>query len=146
MKRTLSLLLTFALLLTLAACGSTAGQAGTGSNPMLDGDTPVSTTTELMVSVSGALAQQESVSISQNLRTSYHRRMERGEFITTKEVIEALRQTANLIHNGPERLESFDEALFADLTEKIIVESQTRIRFRLYGGFELTESLREVGR
>lgn len=63
-----------------------------------------------------------------------------------EEVIEALRQTANLIHNGPERLESFDEALFADLTEKIIVESQTRIRFRLYGGFELTESLREVGR
>ena len=46
MKRTLSLLLTFALLLTLAACGSTAGQADTGSDPMLDGDTPVSTTPE----------------------------------------------------------------------------------------------------
>ena len=39
-------------------------------------------TTELMVSVSGALAQQESVSISQNQRISYLRRMERGEFIT----------------------------------------------------------------
>lgn len=63
-----------------------------------------------------------------------------------EEVIEALRQTANLIHNGPERLESFDEALFADLTEKIIVEPQIRIRFRLYSGFELTESLREVSR
>lgn len=41
-------------------------------------------TTELMVSVSGALAQQESVSTSQNQRISYLRRMERGEFITTK--------------------------------------------------------------
>ncbi|WP_409969651.1 recombinase family protein [Bengtsoniella intestinalis] len=41
-------------------------------------------TTELMVSVSGALAQQESVSISQNQRLSYRRRMERGEFITCK--------------------------------------------------------------
>jgi hypothetical protein len=40
-------------------------------------------TTELMVSVSGALAQQESLSISQNLRMSYQRRMERGEFETT---------------------------------------------------------------
>ena len=39
-------------------------------------------TTELMVSVYGALAQQESVSISQNQRISYQRRMERGEFIT----------------------------------------------------------------
>lgn len=41
-------------------------------------------TTELMVSVSGALAQQESMSISQNMRQSYRRRMERGEFITNK--------------------------------------------------------------
>ena len=35
-------------------------------------------TSELMVSVSGALAQQESISISQNQRMSYKRRMERG--------------------------------------------------------------------
>lgn len=41
-------------------------------------------TTELLVSVFGALAQQESVSISQNQRMSYQRRMERGEFITAK--------------------------------------------------------------
>ena len=39
-------------------------------------------TTELMVSVSSSLAQQESVYISQNQQMSYQRRMERGEFIT----------------------------------------------------------------
>lgn len=39
-------------------------------------------TSELMVSVSAALAQEESVSISKNQRISYQRRMERGEFIT----------------------------------------------------------------
>ena len=39
-------------------------------------------TTELMVSVSGSLAQEESVSISKNQRMSYQRRMERGEFST----------------------------------------------------------------
>ena len=61
-------------------------------------------------------------------------------------VIDTLRQTANLIHSGPERLERFDEVLFSDLVEKITAESQTRIRFRLYGGIELTEQLREVGR
>ena len=41
-------------------------------------------TSELMVSVSGSLAQQESISISENQRISYQRRMERGEFITCK--------------------------------------------------------------
>ena len=63
-----------------------------------------------------------------------------------EEVIEALRQTADLIRNGPERLGSFDEVLFADLVEKIIAESKTCVRFRLYGGIELTEQLREAGR
>lgn len=61
-------------------------------------------------------------------------------------VIDALRQTMDLIHDGPDRLDSFDEVLFADLVEKIIAESKTRIRFRLYGGIELTEQLQEVGR
>lgn len=39
-------------------------------------------TSELMVSVSASLAQEESISISKNQRMSYQRRMERGEFIT----------------------------------------------------------------
>lgn len=33
----------------------------------------------------------------------------------------------------------FDKELFERLVEKIIAETQTRIRFRLYGGLELTE-------
>ena len=41
-------------------------------------------TSELMVSVSASLAQEESISISKNQRMSYQRRMERGEFITCK--------------------------------------------------------------
>ncbi|MBQ9346117.1 MAG: recombinase family protein, partial [Oscillibacter sp.] len=43
-----------------------------------------SLTSELMVSVSSSLAQEESISISKNQRISYQRRMERGEFITCK--------------------------------------------------------------
>ena len=39
-------------------------------------------TMEMMVSIFGSLAQQESMSISQNQRISYQRRMERGEFIS----------------------------------------------------------------
>ena len=69
-----------------------------------------------------------------------------AKLLDIESVMDTLRQTADLIHSGPERLERFDETLFADLVEKIIVESVTRIRFRLYGGIELTEQLREVGR
>lgn len=72
------------------------------------------------------------------------RRLLKNEDI--EEVIDALRQTADLIHGGPDRLDDFDEVLFTDLVEKIIAESKTCIRFRLYGGIELTEQLREVGR
>lgn len=46
MKRTLSLFLTVALMLTLAACGSTAGQGSTGSDPVPEGNTPTSATPE----------------------------------------------------------------------------------------------------
>ena len=72
------------------------------------------------------------------------RRLLKNEDIET--VMDTLRQTADLIRGGPERLEHFDEALFGDLVEKITVESMTRIRFRLYGGIELPEQIREVRR
>jgi hypothetical protein len=72
------------------------------------------------------------------------RRLLKNEDIET--VMDTLRQTADLIHAGPERLEHFDKTIFADLVEKITAESSTRIRFHLYGGMELTERLQEAGR
>jgi len=41
-----------------------------------------STTDEIFISMQGSIAQEESLSISGNMRWSYKRRMERGEFIT----------------------------------------------------------------
>lgn len=63
-----------------------------------------------------------------------------------EDVMETLCQAADTIHMGPDRLEGFDEILFTDLVEKITAESQTQLRFRLRGGIELTEQLREVSR
>ena len=45
---------------------------------------------------------------------------------------------------GQISLSEFDEELFSMLVDRIIVESRTRIRFRLWGGLELTELLEEV--
>lgn len=57
--------------------------------------------------------------------------------------MEAFRQTVNKVRSGPHRLENFDEILFAGLVEKITAESRTRVRFRLCGGIELAEQIRE---
>ena len=63
-----------------------------------------------------------------------------------EEVMGALWQTADNVKQGPERLMEFDESLFLSLMERIVVESQTCVRFRLQGGIELKELLKEIGR
>ena len=76
-------------------------------------------------------------------------RAERRRLLKNEDIddaIDALQRTADLIQCGPERLEGFDEGLFHDLVERIVVESQTCVRFCLRGGLELTEQLREVRR
>lgn len=57
------------------------------------------------------------------------------------ETIDMLRNTESVIRNGPEQLNTFDETLFNELVEKIVAESQTRIRFCLRGGLELAERI-----
>ena len=76
-------------------------------------------------------------------------RAERRRLLKNEDIddaIDALQRTADLIQCGPERLEGFGEGLFHDLVERIVVESQTCVRFCLRGGLELTEQLREVRR
>lgn len=67
------------------------------------------------------------------------RRLEENE--TLDEVMDALRKVRQTILDGPEQMDDFDDDLFESLVEKIIAESQTEIRFRLYGGLELRERL-----
>lgn len=64
----------------------------------------------------------------------------------TEEIREALEQTAGIIEEGPDLLDSSDETLFAGLVEKITAKSQTCICFHLYGGITLSERLQEVRR
>ena len=59
--------------------------------------------------------------------------------IRTQELIET-------IEAGPDFLEEFDEELFGELVEKITVESNERLRFRLKNGLELTETIERAVR
>ena len=66
------------------------------------------------------------------------------EHLLKSEENQAIRQTQILLEtleSGPEFLDTFNEELFRELVDKIIVESNERLRFRLINGLELTESI-----
>lgn len=50
------------------------------------------------------------------------------------------------LESGPEILTEFDEELFSELVEKIIVEKEDCLRFHLINGLELTEQLERTAR
>ena len=51
-----------------------------------------------------------------------------------------------VLEDGPEFLEAFDEELFSELVAKIIVENNECLRFRLANGLELTEPIERTVR
>ena len=62
---------------------------------------------------------------------------------------DTITQTQALIETieaGPDFLEDFDRELFGELVDKIIVESNERLRFRLKNGLELEESIERTVR
>ena len=61
-------------------------------------------------------------------------------------ILEATEQLLDAINAGPTVLECFDEELFCELIDKIIVESDTKIRFRLKNGLELPEAIERTVR
>ena len=50
------------------------------------------------------------------------------------------------LRSGPDTLSFFDEALFSELVEKIIVTDNETLRFRLINGLELTETIERTKR
>lgn len=57
------------------------------------------------------------------------------------DLIEKTQMLVEVLEDGPAYLDAFDEKLFCELIDKIIVQSNTEIRFRLMNGLELTETL-----
>lgn len=61
-------------------------------------------------------------------------------------IIEQTKCLREVLQDGPAYLDVFDEELFCELIDKIIVESNTKIRFRLKNGLELPESIERTVR
>ena len=47
----------------------------------------------------------------------------------------------DILEAGPDFLDTFDAELFGELVDKIIVDSNEQLRFRLKNGLELTETI-----
>ena len=74
------------------------------------------------------------------LRRERRRVLENDEVEDTAAI---LRETMKKLENAPETLEEFDDALFTGLVDSITVKTGRILRFRLYGGYELAEQMRE---
>ena len=71
---------------------------------------------------------------------------ERLLMIDSSDIIPLTKSVIELLEDGPDFLAEFDEELFGELIEKIIVESNTCVRFRLINGLELPEQVERRSR
>lgn len=89
------------------------------------------------------------ISMSNQLAERLRQAKQQKEKLLQEEEDDTIEQTRMLlgtIADSPEYLEKFDEELFCELIDKIVVESNTRIRFRLKNGLELPESIERTVR
>ena len=83
--------------------------------------------------------------LAEQLRTA---KLEKEHLLEAEED-QTIQQTSNVLNaleSGPELLTEFDEELFSELVEKIIVEDAEQLRFRLINGLELTERMERMVR
>ena len=98
-------------------------------NGLVDPDIFISRSNELTEQLRVAKLQKERVLSSQRDDT----------IPRTRELMETLEA-------GPECLTTFDAELFGELVDRMIVESNERIRFRLKNGLELVERIERRAR
>ena len=60
--------------------------------------------------------------------------------------IQQTQEMLDILESGPDWLEAFDEELFSELVDKIIVENNESLRFRLINGLEVTEPIERTKR
>ena len=60
--------------------------------------------------------------------------------------IHRTRDLMEILDEGPDFLDSFDAELFGELVDRIMVENNERLRFRLKNGLELTETMERTVR
>ena len=75
-------------------------------------------------------------------------KLEKERFLEAEEdqTIQLTQELIEALEAGPDFLDAFNGELFRELVDKIIVESNDRLRFRLVNGLELTEPIERTVR
>ena len=75
-------------------------------------------------------------------------KLEKERFLEAEEdqTIQLTQELIEALEAGPDFLDAFNGELFRELVDKIIVESNDRLRFRLANGLELTEPIKRTVR
>lgn len=83
--------------------------------------------------------------LAEQLRTA---RQAKSRLMDAEEdqTITRTQELLDILEDGPEFMEVSDGELFSEMIDKIIVESNDRIRFRLINGLELTETIERTVR
>ena len=83
--------------------------------------------------------------LAEQLRTA---KLEKERLLAAEEdqTIQQIQELIEALEAGPDFLDAFDGELFRELVDKIIVESNERLRFRLINGLELTETIERTVR
>ena len=98
---------------------------------------------------SGGVDPDTFISSNNKLREQHLRlKQEKAKLHNTNidELADHTRDLMDVLEDGPDFLDSFDAELFDALVEKIIVDSNERLRFRLKNGLELLEQIERTRR
>ena len=92
----------------------------------------------------GGVAPDTFISSNNKLNEQLRRlKQEKARLLDTDsdDLADRTRDLMDVLEDGPDFLDSFDAELFDALVEKIIVDSNERLRFRLKNGLELLEQI-----
>ena len=71
----------------------------------------------------------------------------RGNLLAEEDhTIQQTQDLLDVLESGPDWLDDFDEQLFSDMVEKIVVVDNETLRFRLLNGLEVTEKIERTQR
>lgn len=75
-------------------------------------------------------------------------KLQKGRILRSEEdhTIQQTQDMLDVLESGPDWLDDFDEQLFSDLVEKIVVVDNEKLCFRLLNGLEVTEKIERTQR
>jgi site-specific DNA recombinase len=110
------------------------------------------TTTRLLSGLKSKGIIDSALFLSQSAELSGKMRLlkaEKNKLMEQDEDDSAINDTQNLIDiimDGPEKLNHFDDTLFYSIVDLIVVESNEQIKFRLTNGLDLSENIQRMVR